>query len=178
MLCREVQNYISTAKGLPFFYIVGDEDYQAALEDLKQAGLSVVRMSDFCPKEDKYPSVDELIDYFRTSDVDYRDNKFIVIGLGEYLALRGVAAADKELRRLKTTTLGNARAVLLLRGVSEQAKKIVKDDNRMVEQQRVFLSKDLSTSITITNVTDDIGLVANKGIKALLQLLEDRKSVV
>ena len=54
--------------------------------------------------------------------------------------------------------------------------KIVKDDNRMVEQQRVFLSKDLSTSITITNVTDDIGLVANKGIKALLQLLEDGAS--
>lgn len=176
MLCREVQNYISTAKGLPFFYIVGDEDYQTALEELKQAGLSVVRMSDFCPKEDKYPSVDELIDYFRTSDVDYRDNKFVVIGLGEYLALRGAAVADKELRRLRTTTLGNARAVLLLRGVSEQAKKIVKDDNRMVEQQRVFLSKDLSTSITITNVTDDIGLVANKGIKALLQLLEDGAS--
>ena len=30
MLCREIQNYISTAKGLPFFYIVGDEDYQAS----------------------------------------------------------------------------------------------------------------------------------------------------
>ena len=173
MLCREVQNYISTAKGLPFFYIIGDEDYQAALEDLKQAGLSVVRMSDFCPKEDKYPSVDELIDYFRTSDVDYRDNKFVVIGLGEYLALRGSAIADKELRRLKTTTLGNARAVLLLRGVAEQAKKIVNDDNRMVEQQRVYLTKTLGTSITVTNVTDDNGIVAKKGIKPLLNTLED-----
>lgn len=173
MLCREVQNYISTAKGLPFFYIVGDEDYQAALEDLKQAGLSEVRMSDFCPKEDKYPSVDELVDYFRTSDVDYRDNKFVVIGLGEYLALRGSAIADKELRRLKTTTLGNARAVLLLRGVAEQAKKIVNDDNRMVEQQRVYLAKTLGTSIMVTNVTDDNGIVATKGIKPLLHTLED-----
>ena len=27
-----------------------------------------------------------MIDYFRTADVDYRDNKYIVIGLGEYKA--------------------------------------------------------------------------------------------
>ena len=27
MLCKEVQNYIATAKGLPFFYVFGDEDY-------------------------------------------------------------------------------------------------------------------------------------------------------
>ena len=48
MLCREVQNYISSAKGLPFFYVVGDEDYCSVLEELKQADISVVRMSDFC----------------------------------------------------------------------------------------------------------------------------------
>ena len=173
MLCREVQNYISTVKGLPFFYMVGDEDYLTALEDLKQADLSVVRMSDFCPKDDKFPSVDELIDFFRTSDVDYRDNKFVVVGLGEYLALRGSAFTDKELHRLKDTTLGNARAIILLRGVSEQAKRMVANDNRMVEQQRVFLSKSLRTNIAITNVIDDNGLIVKKGIKALLQLLED-----
>lgn len=106
MLCREVQNYISTAKGLPFFYVIGDEDYCSVLEELKHADISVVRMSEFCLKDDKFPSVDELVDYFRTSDVDYRDNKFVVIGLGEYLALRGSAVADKELRRLKIPLLG------------------------------------------------------------------------
>ena len=42
MLCREVQNYISTAKGLPFFYVVGDEDYGSVLEELKQADISLV----------------------------------------------------------------------------------------------------------------------------------------
>lgn len=173
MLCRDVQNYLSTAKGLPFFYIVGDQEYQAALEELKQVGLSIVRMSDFCPKDDKYPSVDDLVDYFRTSDVDYRDNKFVVTGLGEYLSLRGASIADKELRRLKNTTLGNARAVLLLRGVSEQAKKIINDDNRMIEQQRVYLSEHTSTNISVTNVVDDYGVVAKKGIKFLLRSLED-----
>lgn len=72
MLCMEVQNYMKSAKGLPFFYVVGDEDYCSVLEELKRNGVSVVRMSDFCPKDDKFPSVDELVYYFRTSDVNYK----------------------------------------------------------------------------------------------------------
>ena len=96
MLCREVQNYISAAKGLPFFYVVGDEDYCSVLDELKQADISIVRMSDFCFKDDKFPSIDELVDYFRTSDVDFRDNKTVVVGLGEYLAFRGPLIAEKN----------------------------------------------------------------------------------
>lgn len=173
MLCPEVQNYISAAKGLPFFYVVGDEDYNSVLNELKQADVSVVRMSDFCFNDDKFPSVDELVDYFRTSDVDYRDNKFVVVGLGEFLSLRGPVIADKELQRLKNTTLGNARAILLLRGVSTQAAKIIRDDNKMMDQQRAFISDDTLTNISITNMPADIGLVAKTGIKALLQSLEN-----
>lgn len=173
MLCREVQNYISTAKGLPFFYVVGDEDYCSVLDELRQEDVTVIRMSDFCLKDDKHPSVDELVDYFRTSDVDYRDNKFVVVGLGEYLALRGSAIADKELRRLKNTTLGNARAILLLRGVTGQAVKIIQDDNKMLNQQRAFISPTSLTNISITNFPADVGLVAKTGIKALLRTLED-----
>lgn len=173
MLCREMQNYISTAKGLPFFYVVGDEDYCSVLEELKQANISIVRMSDFCFKDDKFPSVDELVDYFRASDVDYRDNKFVVVGLGEYLALRGAAIADKELRRLKNTTLGNARAILLLRGVPTQATKIIRDDNKMADQQRAYISGNPLTNISITNMPEDVGLVAKTGVKHLLRDLED-----
>ena len=173
MLCREVQNYISTVKGLPFFYVVGDDDYSNILEDLKQSEISIVRMSDFCSRDDKFPSVDELVDYFRTSDVDYRNNKFVVIGLGEYLALRGPSIADKELRRLKNTTLGNARAILLLRGVPAQTTEIIRDDNKIVNQQRAYISVNSLTNIAITNIQGDVGLVAKNGIKYLLRALED-----
>ncbi len=176
MLCREMKNYISTARGLPFFYVVGDEEYNSVLEELKQADISIVRMSDFCSKNDKFPSVDDLVDYFRTSDVDYRDNKFVVVGLGEYLALRGPAIADKELRRLKNTTLGNARAILLLRGVPTQAAKIIWDDNKMVDQQRAYISGNPLTNISITNIPEDVGLVAKTGVKHLLRALEDGDS--
>ena len=34
MLCSAVENYIKTAKGLPFFYVVGDDVYCATLEEL------------------------------------------------------------------------------------------------------------------------------------------------
>lgn len=176
MLCREVQNYISTAKGLPFFYVVGDEDYKFVLSELKQAGISVVRMSDFCVKDDKFPSIDELVDYFRTSDVDFRDNKFVVVGLGEYLALRGSAIAYNELLRLKNTTLGNARAILLLRGVHVQAEKIIRNDNKMVDQQRAYISDNKLTNVSITNMPADVGLVSKNGIKALLRALEEGTS--
>ncbi len=176
MLCREVQNYISTAKGLPFFYVVGDEEYGSVLEELKQAEISVVRMSDFCFKDDKFPSVDELVDFLRTSDVDYRDNKFVVVGLGEYLALRGSTFAAKELLRLKNTTLGSARAILLLRGVTSQASKIIHDDNKMVNQQRAYISDNPLASISITNVSEAAGLSENTGIKHLLRALEDGAS--
>lgn len=173
MLCPEVQNYISSAKGLPFFYLVGDENYCSVLGELKEANISVVRMSDFCFKDDKFPSVDELVDFFRTSDVDYKDNKFVVVGLGEFLALRGSVIADKELRRLKNTTIGNARAILLLRGVSAQAEKIIRDDNKMIDQQRAYISENTLTSVTITNIPSDTDLIAKHGIRALLRILED-----
>lgn len=173
MLCEEAQNYILTAKGLPFFYVIGDKEYKSALENFKQESVSIVRMSDFCYKDDKFPSVDDLVDYFRTSDVNYRNNKFVVIGLGEYLALRGAAVAEKELLRLKNTTLGNARAILLLRGVSSLAVKIIQSDNKMLAQKRAYISSNTFSDISVTNVSEDIGLASKRGIKHLLQAFED-----
>lgn len=173
MLCKEMQDYISTAKGLPFFYIVGDKEYCSVLKELKQADVSVVRMSDFCFTDDKFPGVDDLVDYFRTSDVDYRYNKCVVVGLGEYLALRGAAVTDKELRRLKNTTLGNARVILLLRGVSTQATTIIREDNKMIDQHRAYISDNPLTNLSIINIPDDIELIAKTGVKNLLRVLED-----
>lgn len=173
MLCMEVQNYMKSVKGLPFFYVVGDEDYCSVLEELKRNGVSVVRMSDFCPKDDKFPSVDELVYYFRTSDVNYKKNTFVVIGLGEYLALRGEQFAYKELLRLKTTTIGNAKAILLLRGVSTQAAKVIRNDNKMEAQQRAYMCVNPLVNISIINMPKDVGFAAKPGVKYLLRELEN-----
>lgn len=173
MLCSAVSNYINSVKGLPFFYVVGDNEYTSILNELCNSGLSLVRVSDFCKKDDKFPSIDDMVDYFRTSDVDYRTNKCVVVGLGEYLALRGAAEADKVLSRLNNTTLGNARVVLLIRGVTAQAARLIKSDNRIEAGQRAHISDDLSCDITITNSKVYFGSSSNKGIKFLLRQLED-----
>ena len=173
MLCIPIENYIKTLQGLPFFCAVGDEEYCSYLDDLKQAGLTVIRVSDFCTKEDKFPDLDEMVDYFRTADVDYRDNKYVVVGLGEYLALRGTDEIVSELNRLKATTLGNARVVLLLRGISSYVNDLAANDKKLTGQERVYISAQPLTNISATNVTHDIGIVPQKGLKWLLRSFED-----
>lgn len=173
MLCTAVENYISTAKGLPFFYVVGDNDYSSTLQDLVQRGLRVIRTSDFCSKDDKFPDIDELVDYFRTADVDYRDNKYVLVGLGEYLALRGADEASSQLRRLKATTLGNARVVLLLRGVSSQVRALISEDARLSAQGRACYSNSIMSNLSAVNIAQDIGIVEQRGIRHLLRAFED-----
>ena len=173
MLCSAVNNYISTAKGLPFFYVVGDIDYGTTLDELKQNGLDVVRISDFCSSKDQNPSIDNLIDHFRTSDVDFKSNKCVLVGLGEYLALRGEQETLRVLRRLKDTTLGNARVVILLRAIAPQVVDLIADDIRLKNQNRVHISSDVNTTISVVNVRQDIGVVKEQGIKHLLSIFED-----
>lgn len=173
MLCTPIENYLKTPQGLPFFCSVGDDEYCLFLEDLKQAGLKLIRVSDFCTKDDKFPDLDEMIDHFRTADVDYRDNKYVVVGLGEYLALRGESEITIELNRLKTTTLGGARVVLLLRGVSSYVSELASNDNKLIGQGRVFVSSHAMINLAATNVVHDVGIVPQKGIKWLLRSFED-----
>lgn len=174
MICSELKNYLSAVKGLPFFYVVGDGEYKSTLDELKLAGMNVVRMSGFCSRDDKFPDVDELVDSLRIDDMDYRENKVVIVGLGEFLALKGSDFALDVLRRLKNTTIGNTRAVLLLRGISPQAISLIKEDTRMFEQQRAFISSDNSSEFSVTNVTTEgTDLVPRKGIKYLLDALED-----
>lgn len=176
MLCIPIANYLKTPQGLPFFCSVGDDEYCLLLENLKQAGLKLIRVSDFCSKDDKFPDLDEMIDYFRTADVDYRDNKYVVVGLGEYLALRGADEITTELNRLKTTTLGNARVVLLLRGINSYVNELAANDKKLTGQERVYISSQPLTNLAATNVIHDVGMVPQKGIKWLLRNYEDGTS--
>lgn len=173
MLCSAVINYLSTVKGMPFFYVVGDEDYGTTLEELRQLGLDIVRVSDFCSKDDKFPNIDDIIDHFRTADVDYKTNKCVLVGLGEYLALRGDQEIRRILGKIKDVTLGNARVVLLLRCVTSQVEEMLNDDIRLHSQQRVYLASSSASSLQIIRIKQDIGLCQNKGIKYLLSAFED-----
>ena len=173
MLCSAVKNYLSNVRTcLPFFYVVDDKNYGTILEEIKQQGVEIVRLSDFCPSPDKFPSIDSLIDYFRTADVDYKSNKCVLVGLGEYLALRGEKETRSILAKLKDTTLGNERVVLLLRCISNQVQDLVNEDIRLKSQGRVYIEPVNSTEISLINVNPAVSIVKNMGIKYLLQTLE------
>ncbi|MCD7785560.1 MAG: BREX-4 system phosphatase PglZ [Oscillospiraceae bacterium] len=167
-----VENYLNTAKGLPFFYVVGDKDYRDTLEELVQRDVKKISVSDFCPKDDKFPDIDELIDTIRTGDVDFRENKYVVVGLGEYLAFRGVDEAVSEINRLKNVTLGNARVILLLRSIPSQVKSIVSSDIRLVQQGRFLASDDCSFEISVTKYSPELSFAPIKGFKNLLKSIE------
>lgn len=176
MLCPEIYRYIDTVKGLPFFYVVGDKEYINVLNELKQNGINMIRTSEFCHKDDKFPDIDEIVDCFRTLDIDHKSNRFVLVGLGEYLALRGDAEAKQTLRRLKNTTLGNARVVVLLRGITAQIQDLVREDSRLVEKNLVWFSQDTNSSITVINNKIKNTNEQKSGIKQLIRLLEDGKT--
>lgn len=172
MICPEVGRYLESTKGLPFLYAVGDVAYTDILTELKQVGLKVIRVSDFCFKEDRFPDYDSLIEHFRTLDIDYKDNRFVVVGLGESLALKGSEEAKKILRRVKSVTLGNARVVVLLRGVAACLRDILTEDPRLVAKKLGYIDEDCATSVLITNNR----VIENKkcvGIKGVIYELED-----
>lgn len=173
MLCSEVENYITTAKGLPFFYAVGDSDYSEILNELRQRGVKVDRVSDFCPKDDKYPDIDDIIDYFRTLDIDCHTNKHVLIGLGEYMALRGADYVSKQLHRLKATTLGTARVILLLRSVTSQVETLIAEDGRLLAQKRAFISSNAHSELSVTSVKYSIDTRVAQGVKGLIHAFED-----
>lgn len=173
MLDVSVNNYLSTAKGTPFFYAVGEKEYKDTLDELKQVGVCVKRVSDFCQKPDKFPDLDDMVDFFRMVDVDYKSNKYVLIGLGEYLALRGKDEALKILRKLKSTTLGTARVILLLRFVGAQVEEILREDLRI--KSRVYIGNKNwdGTSIANIKINQDESIVKANGIQPLLRVLED-----
>lgn len=173
MLSTTVEKYIASAKGLPFFYAVGEDEYLVVLSELKQHGFIVDRVSDFCPKDDKVPNIDEIVDHFRTLDVDYQKNRRVLIGLGEYLSLRGDSYITKELQRLKNTTLGNARVIILLRCVTQHVRKMIQEDSRIAAQQRVQIGSDCNNTLAITSTSLQLLEGALKGIKGFLQACED-----
>lgn len=168
-----VDNYLSKAKGLPFFYVVSDENYCSVLSELQRRGLKIIKISDFCKNADRFPALDDLIDSFRIADVDCATNKYVLVGLGEYLALRGEVEALKVIRGLKNTTLGNARVVILLRYIRNQVKIISEEDLRL-KAQRVYFDDGDMAAIYVTNIRmkSNLGLVSENGIRGLLKQFE------
>lgn len=169
MSVQAVKKYLSSNVKTPYFLVVGDGQYEAIKEKLSEIGLAFVKVSDYCGEDDKLPDLDGLLERIKTADVNVRDNKLVVIGLGEYLALRGNSEAVSFLSRLKDQNIGSAKVVLLLRGVATQIKGMQGDPR--FDNRRLYMFDKAGCDLTIINTS--VGLQDLSGFKNLLSALEN-----
>lgn len=171
-----VEKYLSNSSvNVPFFLVVGDENYTSIKATLLEKGLKVVNVSDCCGNPDKRPNLDNLIGTFDFADIDSQshDKKNVVLGLGEYLALCGEDIAFTRLSKIKDMKIGNARVILLLRGVSEIIRKLQLADPTRFDSRRVLFTESTETNVNIVFVPTNVNLPAEDGIKALIAKLEN-----
>jgi hypothetical protein len=126
-------------------------------------------MSGFCGGDDKLPDIDGLLTYIEAADV--KSKKFVVTGLGEYLALRGRGEASRTLSRLKDLNIGGAKVVLLLRGLASQIDRLQTDPR--FDNRRFSIVNKAECDLSITLAAPSVGLSTLSGFKALLAELEN-----
>lgn len=171
-----VEKYLSNSSvNAPFFLVVGDGNYTSIKAALLEKGLKAVSASDCCGNADKRPNLDDLCGTFDFADIDSQshDKKIVVLGLGEYLALCGEDIAFTRLSQIMDKKIGNARVVLLLRGVSEIIRKLQLADPTRFDSRRVIFTESTETNVNVVFVPANLNLPAEGGIKALITKLEN-----
>ncbi|MDL2264145.1 BREX-4 system phosphatase PglZ [Synergistaceae bacterium OttesenSCG-928-I11] len=171
MIIDLVKNYLTSTVKTPYFLFISDEQYSSAIEELRLCGLNFVPMSDFCSSSDKIPDVDGLFSYIEAADVNVKGKKFVVTGLGEFLALRGVDEAKRTLSRLKDLNIGGAKVVLLLRGLYSLIAGLETDPR--FDSRRFSVVDRGECDLSFTLVAPSVGLSVLTGFKAILSKLEE-----
>ena len=168
-----VSKYLASSVKTPFFLFVSDRQYASVLNELSVLGLNFVKVSDYCNDndDDKLPDIDGLLEYIKTVDVNAQDKKLVVLGLGEYLALRGNVEAASALSRLKDLNIGGAKVVLVLRGLITQIAGLQADPRFDSRRYSILDNGDCDLSFTLAPPT--VGLPASTGFKVLLTKLEN-----
>jgi hypothetical protein len=171
MQIDSVKKYLTSSVKTPFFLFISDDQYKTAIDELSVLGLDFVQMSEFCGGDDKLPDVDGLLTYIEAADVNAKSKKFVVTGLGEYLALRGPGEASRTLSWLKEHNVGDAKVVLLLRGLASQIAGLQTDPR--FDMRRFSVVDKAECDLSITLAAPSVGLSALPGFKALLAELEN-----
>ena len=170
MQIDSIKKYLTSSVKTPYFLFISDGHYKTAIDELSLLGLDFVQMSGFCGGDDKLPDVDGLLTYIEAADVNAKSKKFVVTGLGEYLALRGPSEAARTLSRLKDLNVGGAKVVFLLRGLASQIAGLQADPR--FDDRRFSVVNKAECDLSITHIAPSVGLSALSGFKALLAELE------
>lgn len=169
MQIDSVKKYLTSAVKTPYFLFISDGQYTTAIDELSVLGLDFIPVSDFCKDDDKMPDIDGLLTYI--ADVNANGKKFVVKGLGEFLALRGSDEATRTLSRLKDHNVGGAKVVLLLRGLASLIAGL-KTDPRF-DSRRFSVVDKAECDLSFTLAAPPVGLSALSSFKAMLAELEN-----
>lgn len=166
---NDVANYLQSDIYTPFFLVVSDSEYVSTKEKLSALGLDAVGVSKYC-SGDRNPNMDRLF-------VDLKSGKIkVLVGLGEYLALCGGAAAFDTLSKLQDFALDGHKAILVLRCVADIVQKLQANDLRF-DGRRVAYTSSVTTNLSVTCVPQSFEMQsAVNGLKAVLTAFENGNS--
>ena len=174
---NSIKDYIeSKTVYKPFFVFTSDDEYKGIYNELSLNEFKPVSISSYCQGNDMLPDIDSFLSFLKIneeSNVASESQYFVVIGLGEYLAIRGKQEAKRVLSLLKTLDIGSSKKViLLLRGIGPLIEDI-SSDVRFDNRRFVTIGNancDLSIVLAGTSLC---GLHAEPGIKSLLKKFEN-----
>ncbi len=169
-----VKSYLTSTIKTPYFLFLSDGQYLTTIDELKTCELDFVPMSDFCAGNDKIPDIDGLLSYIEAADVNATGKKFVVTGLGEFLALCGSEEATRTLSRLKDFNVGGAKVVLLFRGLASFVAGLETDPR--FDGRRHCVIDRAECDLSFTLAPPSVGLTALTGFKALLVALENGRN--
>jgi hypothetical protein len=172
MLIDRVKNYLASSIKEPYFLFIDDDLYRTAMEELAVLGFDSIKLSDFCRDEDKLPNIDELFSFLKTVNDQPNVRKFAVKGLGEYLALRGTNEASQVLSRIKNLAIGEAKVVLLIRGLSSLIAGLQTDPR--FDKRRHIVVGNGACDLSFILFDPSVGLASSlSGFKKMLAKLEN-----
>jgi hypothetical protein len=171
MQIDSVKKYLTSSVKTPYFLFISDGQYATAMDELSVLGFDFVPMSGFCHGDDKMPDIDGLLTYINAAD---DGKKYVVTGLGEFLALRGSDEATRTLSRLKDHNVGGAKIVLLLRGLASLIAGLQTDPR--FDSRRFKVVDKAECDLSFTLAAPSVGLSALSGFKAMLEELENGRS--
>ncbi len=170
MQIDSIKKYLTSSVKTPYFLFVSDGQYVTVMGELSALGLESKQMSGFCNSDDKMPDIDGLLTYFQAADVSAKGKKFVVSGLGEFLALRGIDEATRTMSWLKDLNVGDVKVVLLLRGLGSLIAGMQTDPR--FDRRRFSVVDKAECDLSFTLAAPSIGLTALSGFKAMLAELE------
>lgn len=171
MQIDSVKKYLTSSVRTPYFLFISDGQYETTMNELSVLGLDFVPTSGFCNNDDRMPDIDGLLTYIKAANVTENEKKYVVTGLGEFLALRGSDEATRTLSRLKDHNVGNAKVVLLLRGLASLIDEMQTDPR--FDNRRFSVIDKAECDLSFTLASTSVGLSVLSGFKAMLTELEN-----